>query len=129
MCAELFNNFFVNLGPNLANNVPQCNTNFYDYLQQSNSQSMFFAPSTKHEIIEVVKNMCNNKSKGFDFINCFVIKKVISQIAEPLNYIINLSLSTGVVPKDIKIAKVIPIYKKRFSHGAATVQPRHTHGQ
>ena len=31
---------------------------------------------------------------------------------DPLTHIINMSLSTGIVPNDLKIAKVIPIFKK-----------------
>ena len=30
----------------------------------------------------------------------------------PLTDIFNLSLSTGIVPEELKLAKVIPIYKK-----------------
>ena len=37
---------------------------------------------------------------------------VIHFIVKPLTHIINLSLSMGIVPERIKIAKVIPVYKK-----------------
>jgi len=33
-------------------------------------------------------------------------------IIQPFLYIINLSLSTGVLPDKLKLAKVIPVYKK-----------------
>jgi hypothetical protein len=33
-------------------------------------------------------------------------------ICEPFAYIINLSITTGIVPDNIKVAKVIPIFKK-----------------
>ena len=40
-----------------------------------------------------------------------VIKNSIDIISEPLMYIINLSLAQGIVPKQMKIARVTPIYK------------------
>ena len=40
------------------------------------------------------------------------IKKVKIDISKPLTQIFDLSLSSGVVPDKLKVAKVIPIYKK-----------------
>ena len=37
---------------------------------------------------------------------------MIAHIADPLVYIINLSISSGIVPDNMKIAKVVPIFKK-----------------
>ena len=39
-------------------------------------------------------------------------KKMTPAIIQPFLYIINLSLSTGVLPDKLKLAKVIPVYKK-----------------
>ena len=40
-----------------------------------------------------------------------LIKVTIINIVHPLTYIINKSFESGIVPKDMKIAKVIPIFK------------------
>ena len=56
--------------------------------------------------------MILKKSTGHDGINNLLIKNIIRQIANPLKHIFNLSLSTGSVPSNMKIAKVIPIFKK-----------------
>ena len=62
---------------------------------------------------DVIKIKFNpNKSAGHDNIGNFVIKKVDSEIVKPLTRIFNLSLSTGIVPDKLKVAKVIPIHKK-----------------
>ena len=45
-------------------------------------------------------------------INNHLLKNIIPQIVDPLVHIINVSLTTGLVPNNMKIAKVIPIYKK-----------------
>jgi hypothetical protein len=38
--------------------------------------------------------------------------EVADEIITPLEHIFNMSILTGVVPSDLKIAKVIPIFKK-----------------
>jgi hypothetical protein len=40
------------------------------------------------------------------------VKQHIGMICEPFAYIINLSITIGKVPVNIKVAKVIPIFKK-----------------
>jgi retron-type reverse transcriptase len=44
-------------------------------------------------------------------------------IAEPLRYIINLSLTSGVVPDALKTAKVIPAFKKGDINIASNYRP------
>ena len=41
-----------------------------------------------------------------------ILKLLEGLISKPLVTILNLSLSTGVVPDSFKIASVIPVYKK-----------------
>ena len=40
-----------------------------------------------------------------------VIKEVLDLIFQPLTYITNLSLSSGIVPDQMKIARVVPLFK------------------
>ena len=54
----------------------------------------------------------NKKSSGHDGINNFILKGVISSIADPLAHIFNESLSSGQIPHLMKVAKVIPLFKK-----------------
>lgn len=39
------------------------------------------------------------------------IKQSIHCIAAPLTHIVNLSITHGVVPKEMKVARVVPIFK------------------
>ena len=52
-----------------------------------------------------------NKSAGYDDVNYNVVKPIFEYISKPLKYIFNLSLSTGVFPISLKIAKITPIFK------------------
>ena len=40
-----------------------------------------------------------------------IIKQCIDIVSSPLAHIINLSISNGIVPDEMKIARVIPLYK------------------
>ena len=48
---------------------------------------------------------------GYDQITMNVIKEIIDLIVQPLTYITNLSLSSGTVPDQMKIARAVPLFK------------------
>ena len=48
---------------------------------------------------------------GNDNISMNLIKETINLVISPLASIINLSITSGIVPKQLKIARVIPLYK------------------
>ena len=52
-----------------------------------------------------------NKTPGYDNINVNVVKKIYKELKAPLMRVFNLSLSTGIFPDKLKIAKVSPIFK------------------
>ena len=72
----------------------------------------FFISTHEHEILKIVKALKTKNSSGYDGISTKLLKQIIPNIVSPLEYIFNLSLSTGCCPDLLKIAKVIPIYKK-----------------
>ena len=74
--------------------------------------SMYCNPVTPDEIVKIINSFPNNKSPGTDNINSKILKEISDITATPLMYIFNLSFSSGTVPNLLKIAKVIPAYKK-----------------
>jgi len=52
-----------------------------------------------------------NTSPGHDGITAYLIKNVTDNIVTQLSYIFNLSLQCGVFPDEMKLAKVIRLYK------------------
>ena len=109
--ANCFNDYFVNIGSDLASKIYQHQDSFIDFLGHSNPNSFFFTPVDKNEISDIVNSLYNKKSTGHDGISISVIKNSISAICKPLAYIINTSFATGVVPSQLKIAKVVPVFK------------------
>ena len=59
-----------------------------------------------------VSQLPNMKKKIPYNIKADLIKCVANEIVKPLAIIFNMSLSNGIVPDELKIAKVVPIYKK-----------------
>ena len=107
-----FNDFFVNIGPKLASGIKHTGKDFFDYLLNPTQKSLFMKPILADEIVKIISKFNQNKSPGHDGIGNFIVKNVAHIISGPLADIFNLSLSTGSVPEQLKVAKVIPIYKK-----------------
>ena len=121
--ANGFNDFFVNVGPKLASNIQHTGKNYYDYLQDPQTSSMYMKPIVEMDIVKIIEKFDQNKSAGNDNIGNFVIKRVCNEIVKPLSMIFNLSISTGIVPEKLKIAKVIPIYKKQDHEVLSNYRP------
>ena len=72
---HIFNN--SNIGPALARNIPNGNTNFANYLNRKVEESIFLNPVTDEEIIEIVKDAKIKYSKDHDSIVMSLVKLVI----------------------------------------------------
>ena len=111
--ADKLNNFFVNVGPNLAQNIKVGNKNIdvLQYMNNRNQLSMFLKSTDETEIKKIVNNFKSKTSTGYDDIDMCLVKKVIDYITVPLSKIFNLSFQQGIFPDRMKIAKVIPLFK------------------
>lgn len=64
-----------------------------------------------------------NKSPRHDDTGNVIVRKVAAEISLPLSIIFNCSLSTGIVPEHLKVAKVIPVYNKDDSEVFSNYRP------
>ncbi len=78
-----------------------------------NVNSMFLHMTSPAEILTAISNLDSKKASGPDQIPAKVIKHCSQEISGVLSRLINMSFTTGVFPSDLKIAKVIPLHKKR----------------
>lgn len=65
-----------------------------------------------NEVRKVVSTLRNSTASGYDDFNTKLVKESINYLAPILVFLFNLILSSGVFPSALKIAKVVPIYKK-----------------
>ena len=108
--ANEFNNFFTNIGPKLAQKVPQPSRPFQSYMKTVNSE-LENKKVTINELKEAFFSLKINKSAGFDDISYNVVKNCFGELSDPLLHILNLSFLNGIFPDSLKIAKVTPVYK------------------
>ena len=80
-------------------------------LSGSFRESIFFSPTTEDEIITIAQSFASGKAAGYDNIPMSIIKESIQIISGPLAHIMNLSIAHGVVPDQMKIARVVPLFK------------------
>lgn len=76
------------------------------------SKSIFMKPVTHEEISSIIKSLKNKKSTGFDGVPVKVLKAVSDEIKHPLQTLANKTISSGVFPSILKIARVVPVFKK-----------------
>ena len=76
--ADGLNDYFVNIGPNLASNIPSTSTNFSDFLITVHSpmHSLFLSPTNVEEVADVCSSFKAGSSCGFDDIKPFIVKHV-----------------------------------------------------
>ena len=110
--AESFNKFFSEIGENLAKKFANDGTDYKKYLKDPTTHSMFLFNTTETEIAKIIKSLKNTNSTGYDNFSTKFIKLSSSILVPALAKIFNLSIKTGIYPSNLKIAKVIPIFKK-----------------
>ena len=101
--ANTFNNYFANIGTNLASTISNDQTETYTQYLQTQSEE---------ETITIIDKMENKSSSGYDGISNKMLKYIKKEISKPLTLIINQMLDSGIFPSGLKISKILPIFKK-----------------
>ena len=110
--ADKMNEFFTNIGPNLAKDINHDNKPHFSTYLTEQTPSCFYIEYTDAEKVEaIILGLANKDSEGIDGMSTKFLKRICEQIARPLSFIINQSLFSGIFPDRLKIAKVIPLYK------------------
>ena len=122
--ANKFNSFFANVGPSLSNNI-KCNStkSVKSYLKMTITSSFSFKTVNASEVLKVIQELKNKTSFGHDNISTKILKAVAHILIDPLTLIINQSLTTGIFPCVLKIARVIPLFKKDDEHILGNYRP------
>ena len=120
----IVNNYFCTIGEELANKFKNSDNNeFKKYLGNPCQQSVLLSGVTEDEIMKEINNLEQNKSPGQDEFTSKFLKISANMIVPTLCEIFNLSIKTGEYPDPLKIAKVIPIFKKGDPSLASNYRP------
>ena len=111
--AESFCQYFAGVGKKQSEEIEHSNKKAEEYFAGINeANSIYLQPTDALEIIEVVSTLKTKNSCGHDNLSSKALKQIIHGIAQPLSVLINRTLSEGTYPAALKVAKVIPVYKK-----------------
>ena len=116
--ADKFNKYFVNVGKSIANLIAagssnKSYSNSYVWSSRKASSSIFLSPSSLQEVHNgIVKLKIKKATRTSDIETKFITyaNPVISKFVSDL---FNFCLIEIVYPDSLKVAEVIPIFKKR----------------
>ena len=115
--ANAFNNYFTNIGPDLSSQIPEITDKSVNtYLTKPIHVSFEFNTIEMEDVRKILDKLKPKTSTGYDDISTKLLKRIAPIIIAPLTIIVNQSLCTGTFPDNLKIAKVIPLFKKGDPH-------------
>ena len=118
--ASGFNDFFVSIGPELAKDI-HSDINPLTYVNNVNNSIVIFYVSCD-EVKNIIRSL-KNSSAGHDEFPTFVGKLCVDSYIEPLTFLINYSLKTGVFSSELKLARMVPIFKAGDSSALTNYRP------
>jgi hypothetical protein len=114
--SELFNSYFCKISQELLKKNGGKKTLIsenYHLKIKKNSKTMFLSPITESEVVKVARCFKNKLTAGINEIPDHVVKQCIELLKVPLTNIYDTSFESGIFPDELKIAKVIPVHKKK----------------
>ena len=114
--ADGFNTYYCSVGPNLSAEIDKkhaCLPNLPHPLDNlPSTDTTFEIQKINTATVSILINSLSNKtSSGTDGISNKLLKSVAEPLLKPLQKLINISIQSGIVPPQLKKAKVLPIYK------------------
>ena len=114
-----FNNFFISIGEVLSANLPISDVNPMQFMGEARGTTMELHGVMENEVVAGLGDV----AAGCDQIPSKLIKKVVDVIKVPLTHICNLTFNTGIFPIDLKISKIIPLYKQGTKSNTSNYRP------
>ena len=105
-----FNDFYINVGSNLAKKIPNSDKKPKDFIKGVKEKSMYIETVTQSDVVKIFSSL-KSASSGWDGVSLDAVKSSLASFVEPLTHCMNLSLMNGIVPDELKVARVIPLFK------------------
>ena len=128
--ADRFNSFFTEIASALVNKLPSCTGRFgishiNRYYQSLNvTKNMFGLTNvSEDQVSAILCKMSGNKATGLDNLPAKFVKDSTSIITKPLTHVINVSINSGCIPSDLKMARVVPLFKKKSKTDCGNYRP------
>ena len=105
--AECFNDYFIDVGPDIAKTTDKGDRNFMDYITKATSKLNFQAVVSESTVHRLLLSLNPRKSTGIDKIPGKIIR-----VDKDLTKIFNRAISNESFPSEWKQARVAPLHKK-----------------
>ena len=112
--SELFNEFFCDQFSAASN---------YDIDIDFSNDTDFSIDFNFRIVRKFLKEVNPNKAAGPDGIHGKILKNCAVSLAYPLSVIFRVSYNSGMIPKDWKLANVVPVYKKGSKTSVENYRP------
>ena len=120
--AKEFNKYFTSVGTAFASKIPVVTKDLSEYLPPCNAL-MEHKELSFQEFEKAFKTLKRNKAIGYDGLSGNIIMDVYDSIKVILFKIFKASLEEAVFPEKLKIAKVIPVFKKGDKENIENYRP------
>ena len=108
--ANGFNSFFTNIGPSLASKIPSDDRSPSIFLKNRVTNSIVIDEVVSKEVTTIIKNL-KEGSSGWDGVSASILKATCDSFIRPLTHVLNISITKGVFPNELKVARVVPLFK------------------
>ena len=109
--ANSFNNHFVTAGKRVQDTIAVTGESHTTFLNYQYKKHLIFSPVTEFELSLLIEKLPSKTSFGVDHISNEMLKQIFYSIREPLTVIFNKSLGLGEFPENMKVARVVPLFK------------------
>ena len=109
LTASRFNGFFTSIANSLSSHFERCT--LPKVMSTRVEQDFVLEEVSSGFVQKELLKMKSTKATGLDGIPARLLKDAANEISIPVAYLINLTISTCMIPSEWKTAKVTPIYK------------------
>lgn len=82
-----------------------------------------FSEVSPKTVLKIVKNFKASDSLDVYDLSCNLFKKVVDCVVHPLTYCLNMCLREGYFPVELKMSRVVPVYKKGQKDSPSSYRP------
>ena len=114
---------FCTIGERLSHKLPSYGNDYQKYITYNIRDSFAILPVDDNHILREIRNLSPNKAPGSDNIGSKLLKLDPLSFCYPLRKIFNKSIEMDKYPDGMKLAKVVPIFKKGHMYISDNYRP------
>ena len=120
--ANEFNRYFISIGHSLSAKIQSVHSS-EEYLGQKATSVFKFTAVNEDCIDKIIKKLKSKSNTGYDNISNKLIKHARTVLVKPLTLLANQIIHTGEFPRQLKIARVKPLFKKVMRQVSQIIVP------